>query len=228
MSIPLSVIVVEDEPEILENLCIGLSSFQLNTRGASDSIALDRLLAEEPADIIVLDLGLPGEDGIEIARRLQRTQADLGIIMLTARGMVEDKIAGMQSGADNYFVKPVDISVLAAAIRSLGRRLAKLPTACPRWQLDEAASTLRTPNNVAIMLTAQECRFLSMMLARSGENVSKSAIFEQLGLPDEVSFYPRLEVLISRLRSKVAKADPAISLPIRARHNIGYIFLTES
>ncbi len=218
------VIVVEDEPELRDNLVIGLSAHGFEVRGAGNATSLATVMEEVPIDIVVLDLGLPGEDGIEIARRLQK-RAELGIIMVTARGMLEDRIEGFESGADNYFVKPVDIAELAATIRNLKRRLINPPA--NKWRLAPTSSILTTPHGTQIPLTAQECRLLELLLARRGVNVTRLEIFDTLGLPDDIYSNPRVEVLISRLRAKVLKADPDHPLPLRARHNIGYLFLAE-
>lgn len=221
----LRVAIVEDEPELLENLIIGLTAKGFQVFGVIDGKELDRLLTENPVDVIILDLGLPGEDGLSIAQRLHRTNSDYGIIMLTARDTTQDKISGMQSGADNYFVKPVDLGVLEAAIHSLARRLEK--DTAPGWVMNSVASCLKTPKGVLIPLTAMECILLDLLMRNAGQNVSRTEILKALGQPDEISSYPRLEVLISRLRSKTAKADPASPLPLKARHNMGYIFLIE-
>ena len=221
---PLSIVVVEDEPELREYLMVGLSYYGFEMRGVGDGAELDAALAEKPAHIVLLDLGLPKEGGLEIAARL-RDNPTLGIIMLTARSMTEERILGLESGADHYFVKPVDIGELAAAINNLGRRLA--PPAATPWSFSPQASSLQSPNGIAIPLTAQECILLKLLFAHLGKNVSRQQIFQALGQPDDISSNARIEVLISRLRAKVQKADPAVSLPLRARHNLGYILLAE-
>jgi DNA-binding response OmpR family regulator len=218
----LKVIIVEDEPELRDNLMIGLAAHGFDVRGVGDGAALDTALAEGAADLVVLDLGLPGEDGIEIAKRL-RNRAQLGVIMVTARGMTGECIEGLESGADSYLVKPVDITLLAAALRNLGRRLARPATTS--WRLNRDASRLHTPNGSVMDLSAQECSLLGLLFTHLGSTVSRAAIFAALGQPDEFCSNARLEVLISRLRSKAGKADPAHPLPLRARHNMGYLFL---
>ena len=219
---PLSIIIVEDEPELREYLTTGLCYFGFEVRGVGDGDELDAALEQKPAQIVLLDLGLPKEGGLEIAARL-RGNPMLGIIMLTARSMTEERILGLESGADHYFVKPVDVTELAAAIKNLGRRLAR-PLDTP-WNFSAANSCLQTPSGVGIALTAQECTLLELLFAHLGKNVSRQQIFKALGQPDDISSNARIEVLISRLRAKVQKADPSVSLPLRARHNIGYILL---
>jgi len=221
----LYVLVVEDDPKLRENLAIGLTYNGFEVAGVADGIELDAALANEHFDVIVLDLGLPGEDGIEIAKRI-RKRANTGLIMVTARGMTEDRIIGFESGADLYFVKPVDIKELAASIRGLERRLVQPFQS--EWWLDFSSSRLITPNGISIKLNANERSVLKLLLANIGKDVSRAIILEILGFPDEISFYPRLDVLISRLRSKVVAADPSLSLPIQTRYSLGYTFLKES
>jgi len=219
---PLSIVIVEDEPELREYLREGLSYFGFEVRGVGDGAELDAALIKKPAHIVILDLGLPREGGLEISARL-RDNPTLGIIILTARSMTEERILGLESGADHYFVKPVDIGELAAAIKNLGRRLAR-PSATP-WSFSAESSSLLTPNNICVALTAQECILLELLFAHLGKNVSRQQIFKALGQPDDISSNARVEVLISRLRAKVLKSDPTASLPLRARHNLGYIML---
>jgi len=221
---PLRIVIVEDEPELREYLGIGLSYYGFEVRGVGDGAELDLALAQKPAHIILLDLGLPREGGLEIAARLRDNPA-LGIIMLTARSMTEERILGLESGADHYFVKPVDLAELAAAIKNLARRLAA-PAATP-WNFSAQASNLQTPNGIDIPLTGQECILLELLFAHLGKNVSRQQIFQTLGQPDDISSNARIEVLISRLRAKVHKADPAVALPLRARHSMGYVLLAE-
>lgn len=218
----LSIIVVEDEPELREFLITGLNYHGFKVRGVGDGPELDAAMAQEPAHIVLLDLGLPKEGGLQIAARL-RDNPELGIIILTARSMTEERIQGLESGADYYFVKPVEIAELVAAIKNLAKRLAR-PATTP-WKFHPESSSLQTPNGVAITLTAQECILLELLFAHLGKNVSRQQIFSALGQPDDISSNARIEVLISRLRAKVQKADPAVTLPLRARHNIGYILL---
>ena len=143
--------------------------------------------------------------------------------MVTARSSADDRILGLESGADCYFVKPVNINELAVTIRNLKQRLVKRSDTA--WQLNSEYSTLSTPSGASVFLTDLECRLMRLLLNKSGTNVTYQEIFLVLGQPDDIYAKARLEVLVSRLRSKVLKADVTSRLPIKARHNIGYIFL---
>jgi DNA-binding response OmpR family regulator len=221
---PLNIIVVEDDPELRDILVSGLRLFGHFVRGASGGKSLDAELSSSPADIVILDLGLPDEDGIDIATRL-RMAYNCGIVMITARGKLDERVNGLEAGADLYFVKPVDIRELEAALRSLARRIShKTPLA---WRFDARSSKLTTPVGIEILLTAHECILLRNLLERQGENVPRSEIFKSFGQSDDIYADKRLETMISRLRAKVRVADPESELPVRARHNLGYAFLAE-
>lgn len=221
----LQIIVVEDSYELREILVAGLGYFGHRVRGVGDGQALDSAMADAPADVIILDLGLPGEDGITIAKRVRKNHA-CGIVMVTARGRLDERVLGREVGADLYFVKPVDIRELNAGLLNLAQRL---PTSHPSsWHFSATTSTLLTPNGTTIPLTAQECILIRKLLETPGTSVSRSEIFAVLNQPDDIYADRRLETLISRLRRKVRSIDAASTLPIRARHNHGYAFLAEA
>jgi len=221
----LRILVVEDEAHLRNALIKIFHYFGHDARGVEDGSAMDAALAEQPADIIILDVNLPGEDGLRIAQRLRRTSA-CGIIMLTGRGQIDEKLDGYQSGADLYFVKPVDPVELHAAIVSLGRRL--VPAELAAWQLDAKRSVLLTPRGIEVPLSAQKCTFLKLLFANPGDTVPRSEIYAVLGHADDEYARQRVETMITRLRSDVRSSDPESELPVRARHNLGYAFLADN
>jgi DNA-binding response OmpR family regulator len=217
---------VEDQEELRNVLEAILSRLGHDVRSAGDGLALDRVLADFPADVVVLDLNLPGEDGVAIAQRLRQSKNHCGIIMTTSRALANERINGFENGADLYFVKPIDPMELHAALLNLGRRLKSSAASLETfWRFDLKLSALRTPQGIRIHLTAQECTVMRLLVARSGETVSRSEIFSALGHYDDEYASKRLETLLSRLRSKVRMLDPEVELPIRARHGRGYAFL---
>lgn len=223
----LRIIIVEDEDDLRIVLVEILSRLGLDARAAGDGASLDRAMADYPADIVVLDLNLPGEDGVDIARRLRQTH-QCGIIMTTSRAMVDERVKGFESGADLYFVKPIDPIELHAALTNLGRRLAQpVPSEKIPWFYDSSASSLRTPNCVSIKLTANECTVMKLLFAVPGETVSSASLLTVLGHPDDEYGLQRLKTLFSRLRAKVHDHDPESELPVRARHSQGYAFLAD-
>ncbi|MCG6553816.1 MAG: response regulator transcription factor [Candidatus Magnetominusculus sp. LBB02] len=220
----LRVIVVEDDVQLCDIMVTGLTYLGFDVIGVGDGKALDAAMADVSPDVVVLDLGLPGEDGIEIIVRLRKT-SDCGVVVVTARGRLDDRLKGLRQGADHYFVKPVDLRELAAVITNLGQRLA--PVAHAKWMFIEKKSLLMTPSGVELPLTANECIVLSLFAANPGINIQRKQFFEKLDYLDDHSSNLRLEALISRLRSKVHEADPGSRLPVHARHSQGYAFLDE-
>ena len=226
-TIPLAV--CEDDRELRAILQAGLAHFGIEVLGAEDGPALDRLLAEHPLSVVVLDIGLPGEDGLSIARRLRAAEGPpLGLIMLTARGALEDRLSALKEGVDAYFVKPVDLRELALAVRNLHRRLTQPSQATPppgSYSLDAMHSTLRLPSGGQVSLSATELRLLQVLALNPGEVVERSALLHNLQQPMDAPAMQRLEALISRLRGKVRQLDGTEPLPLQACHGIGYSFL---
>jgi DNA-binding response OmpR family regulator len=189
----------------------------------SDGVGIDAQLAHCPCDLLVLDLGLPVEDGLLIARRLRRQQPGLGIAMLTARGSLDDRLSGLEGGADAYLVKPVDMRELAATLHSVQRRLiaAGLPTEA--WSLTPSTLSIGSPAGVAIPLTATEMDLLKCLAAAAPEPVVREALAAAMGHTEPDFDYRRLEVAFSRLRKKIETATAGES-PIRAARGRGYVF----
>src|SRR5690606_2100697 len=126
-------------PDLLDELAFHLRRQGHGVAALPDGVALDAHLAGAEVDVLVLDLGLPGEDGLSIARRLRRTQPGIAIAMLTARGQLDDRLLGLNSGADIYLVKPVDMRELSAVVESLYRRVHRVaapPDQPPGWRLE--------------------------------------------------------------------------------------------
>ncbi len=221
---PLRIVVVEDDELQRSFFVAGLQHFRHNVRGVGDVFSLDAALLEAPADVVILEVGLSGEDGIEIVRRLRRSN-DCGIVIVTARGRVDDRVQSYGAGADLYFVKPVDLRELNAALQSLSRRMFGTPSRA--WLFNSRISRLCTPTGTEIPLTAQECIVVRKLLETPGENVSRKDLFTALDQSDDHYADKRLEALVSRLRSKVRRCDADYELPVRARHNLGYAFLGE-
>ncbi len=220
----LRIILVEDNDELRLLLVTGLGAFGHQVRGVANGRELDAAMAEAPADMVILDIGLPGEDGMSIAKRLRRT-CKCGIVMVTAYGRVDDRVHSFGSGADLYFVKPVDLRELDAALKSLAQRI--FGRADTAWSINAKTSKLSNPRGVEIPLTAQELNFLRTLIETPGENVLRKDIFLSLGQPNDHYADRRLETMVSRLRSKVRSLDADHELPVHSRHNLGYAFLAE-
>ena len=219
----------EDQPLMREYIVSGLALLGIRAAGVADGIELEAFLSANPVDIVILDIGLPGEDGFAIASRLRRERPQLGIVMLTARDQTDDRVLGLDSGADLYFAKPVDIRELASALASLHRRLSLIQPAPPaRWRLDALRSCLVTPSGAEIALTDNELRFLIPLLEQPGVVVDRDVLSQALEQIPDIYAMRRMETMLSRLRTKVLKVSPEEPLPVRARHGRGYAFLSEA
>jgi len=222
-------VVCEDDRELRTILLAGLPHFGIDARGVADGTALDAVLLDHRPTVVVLDIGLPGEDGLAIARRLRAVGGPpMGIIMLTARGSLDDRLEGLKDGADVYFVKPVDLRELAFAVRNLHRRVSPPSTERPTegvYTLDTLHSLLNLPSGEQVALTASELRILQALALKPGEVVERIDPLKSLHLPMDLPGMQRLETQISRLRSKVRLKSTSDPLPLHARHGVGYAFL---
>ena len=189
----------------------------------SDGVGIDAQLADSPCDLLVLDLGLPVEDGLVIARRLRRQQPGLGIVMLTARGSLDDRLAGLEGGADAYLVKPVDMRELVGTLHSVQRRLTVAAPASEAWSLNPNTLSIGSPTGGLVALTATEVDLLKCLAKAAPEPVSRETLAAALGHPELDFDYRRLEVAFSRLRKKIETALAGES-PIRSARGRGYVF----
>lgn len=198
-----SVILVEDNETLRHELALYLSEEGFAVRGVDCGENLNDALAAQRADILILDLNLPQEDGICITTRIRRTMPDLGIIILTARVRSIDRLEGYAAGADVYLTKPTRPQELATVIRNLFGRL-KPATTAAQWELDVAGLTLRAPAGALLRLTGSEARLLKE-LAFYGHYMDHATLLARLGDEQlsEKTNKARIQVLISRLRSKL-------------------------
>ncbi len=218
------VAVVEDNSDLLDDLSFNLELAGFKVAALGDGAALDQHLARETVDVLVLDLGLPGEDGLSIARRLQLSNPALPIVMLTARIATIDRISGYEEGAASYLCKPVHMGELVAVVASVARRSHRSLTTQPAWELDPAAMLLRGPDGRVIALTGMEAKVLATLAAAPLRQASRLQLIQALA-PDVRHFDERrLEACISRLRRKLAPhgAD-STEVPLKAIRGGGYL-----
>lgn len=202
-----SVIVVEDNVTLRQELALFLSEEGLEVRGVGTGEELNHALQARRADILILDLNLPAEDGISITRRIRNALPSVGIIILSARVRSADRLEGYATGADVYLTKPTRPEELVAVVRNLFGRLgtARAQAQAPaQWQLDMTGLTLLSAQGTQIRLTGAEARLLKA-LALNGQFMDHGALEAQFGDPmqSEKTNKARVEVLISRLRSKL-------------------------
>ena len=217
-------LLVEDEPGLRRQL-----QHQLRERGQSVDLAVDGeeglyYLQEYPLDLAVVDIGLPRLSGIELIRRARGSGIDLPILILTARGNWQDKVEGLEAGADDYLVKPFHFEELWARINALVRRAAGHASPQLEWgpiTLDTAAQSV-TRDGEPLELTAYEYRVLEYLMLHRGEVISKTRLTEHLYDQDYDRDSNVLEVFVGRLRRKL---DPDGRLrPIETLRGRGYRF----
>ena len=198
-----SVILVEDNISLREALEHHLVDAGFLIRGVGDGQELNQVLAISKPDVIVLDLNLPQEDGISIAKRVRLAYPSMGIVMLTARVRSIDRHEGYDSGADVYLTKPVNPSELTTVLQNLCRRMS--PQVDNQvWSLHLAALQLVSPAKEVIKLTVSEAK-LVQELALSGDLLSMSRLIEVFGdidLPEPTNKL-RIEQVVSRVRRKM-------------------------
>ena len=232
----LRVAVLEDDPELREAILLpGLRDFGFEVTAAGTAAELYRHMVKNAFDMVVLDMGLPDEDGLSVVRHLQELP-DLGIVMLTGSHSRNDRVRALREGADAYLAKPADIEVLAATLHSLSRRirrrvapevaLEKAADASARWHLDTDGWCLVSPRGQVIALSAPERRLLRTLIAEAGAPVDREALIA-LVTKDVYNFDPhRLDMMIHRLRRKISKCTNE-AVPLLTARGTGYIFVAE-
>lgn len=218
------VAIVEDDPDLLDSILEFLRAQAYPAWGAGSAEAFYKRLAVESADVVVLDIGLPGEDGLSICQYLRTHDQRIGIIFVTARGLRDDRLTGLEAGADAYLVKPVDMDELVLLLKRFGQRGA-LADAAPSaaWRLARHEWQLVAPDGRVLKLTAREHQLLALLVGAAGAIVSKRELSEALFGARVRLGEDRLEVMLSRLRKK-GSAACGQPLPIRTAHAEGYAF----
>lgn len=221
------VLVVEDEDLLLAQLSKRLGDLGYVVEKARDGEQGLYLGRENSYDVAVIDLGLPGISGMELIRSLRGEKKHFPILILTARGNWQDKVEGLESGADDYLVKPFQFEELVARINALLRRAAGWASPvleCGPIVLDTVGQTV-TAAKEAVELTAYEYKVLEYLMLHTGEVVSKTELTEHIYDQDFDRDSNVLEVFIGRLRRKL---DPGNSLkPIETLRGRGYRFTLE-
>lgn len=218
----MKIAVIEDQTDLQEELVYYLSKKGHQVYGVTNGIELNQLMTANPPELLLLDIGLPGEDGISIANRLKDI-AGLSIVMLTARSSAEDRIQSFEAGADTYLVKPVSYRELEAVIQRADARLQAANQDQVGWQLRPRERVLNAPNNTQVPLTLTESRLLTAIISRTDKVATRQQLVEALGL-DFLSYDDRrIEVCMSRLRKKV-QLTTNLKAPIKASRNVGYSF----
>ena len=211
-------LLVEDDPLLADGLCTGLRALGFSVDGLGDGAAADAALASTDFDLVVLDLGLPGRDGLEWLRRWRQRGLKLPVLILTARGELEQRIDGLDTGADDYLVKPVQIGELAARIRAVLRRSQGRPE--PVWQhgaLSYNTGTRRVSwHGREVDLAPRETALLHLLLAHPQRVLSRALLQDKLYQFEQDIDSNALEVHVHHLRRKI---DPSV---VRTVRGVGY------
>lgn len=234
MSPAVHIAVLDDEEEITRLLATYLQGHGYRVSQAHAGSTLICLMAEDPPDLVLLDLGLPGEDGFSIARQL-REHWQCGLVIVTGRGDAVDKVVGLEVGADDYVTKPFDLRELLARIKAVLRRTrAAAPPAGAgpaatryrfmEWELDRAARRLLDPAGREVAITAGEFDLLSVFVAHPGRVLSRDFLLEHTRGREAAPFDRTIDVQVGRLRKKleVDVDDPRI---IKSVRGAGYILV---
>lgn len=215
--------VVEDDDDLRDNLIDLLQAYNYQVWGANSAESFFRQLAVQQTDIVLLDLGLPGEDGISVLHHLQQAGSYLFIIV-SARDSGESQNLALAAGAKAYFIKPVNMERLLACINELWQLHIPKTEAATVWRLDTINRTLFAPNGDNINLTTSEYRLVAGLMTFPGRSFSKDEIISLLWEKQQTwRDYHGVEVLLSRLRSKALKQLKQ-PLPIQSVQAIGLVF----
>lgn len=226
----ISICIVEDDDDLRQIMIVALTDFGFEVRGYRGSREFYRDLLNNPCDIVLLDINLPGEDGFSIMENL-RTGSDVGIIMLTARNQDEDRVRALTRGADIYLTKPVQLEALAANIVSLARRLqgknVSLRGVETAWRLSADGWSLHSPGGKSVLLTTSERTILEVLLRRPNVAVSREELVSALGHSSDYFLNNRMDMLMSRLRRKIFD-HTGCHMPLRTVRGIGFSFIPEA
>ncbi|MFZ4792169.1 MAG: response regulator transcription factor [Candidatus Competibacteraceae bacterium] len=216
------ILIIEDEAPLREQVIAQLREQGYAVDAAADGRTGLYLGQEYPLDAAIVDLGLPDVPGIEVIRRWRAAGRQFPILILTARGRWQDKVEGLEAGADDYLVKPFHTEELLARLRALIRRTGGWTQAvlvCGPIALDTGSQQV-TLAGQRVELTAYEYKLLNYLMLRAGTVISKTELTEHLYQEDEDRDSNVLEVLIGRLRRKL---DPDRTLnPIETLRGRGY------
>jgi len=223
-----SILLVDDDLRLIELLARYLDKEGFRVRNARDGVDMDAQLAAARPDLIVLDLMLPGEDGLSIARRL-RAGSDIPVIILSARGSELDRIVGLEVGADDYLAKPFNPRELLARIRAVLRRQRPIPTEAAATQVPfgdfvldlDAQRLLRHGREVDI--TAGDFALLEVLATHPNRVMTRDQLVDRLKGYDRSPFDRSIDVRVTRLRKKI-EVDPASPLFLRTVWGRGYMF----
>jgi DNA-binding response OmpR family regulator len=244
MSRPLHVLIVDDEPRIRTMLRRYLADEGFHVSDAGDGAAMRAVLEREAVDLVLLDLVMPGEDGLSLARQIRQRpdrHAQMPIIMLTGKGDLIDRVVGLEAGADDYIPKPFELREVLARIRTVMRRAApRPPPAAPPpagtaggsagetlrfegWRFDLVRRELQRADGAIVPLTAGEFDLLRVFALHPNRVLSRAQLLDLVKGRDWAAYDRAVDTQVGRLRKKV-EADPANPRLIKTVRGGGYVF----
>ena len=225
------ILIVDDQPDICQLVQTYLNEEGFRVSTANDGAEMRRVMAQSKVDLVLLDIMLPGEDGLTLAREL-RVQSNIGIIILTGRGETVDRIIGLEMGADDYLPKPFHLRELLARVKSVLRRgmarveAPKTPAQAVRfngWRLDLVVRELRAESGEEVRLTTGEFDLLAAFVAHPNQVLSRDRLLDLARNRASGPFDRTIDVQVGRLRRKL-KDDPQNPSLIKTVRGTGYIF----
>jgi two-component system, OmpR family, phosphate regulon response regulator OmpR len=231
------VLIVDDDEELRDTLREYFEITGFVVYAVADGEGMRKVIAQSPVDIVLMDVNLPGEDGLALTREL-RSSRNIGIVMLTGAGQTVDRIVGLEVGADDYVVKPFDPREVLARVKSVLRRIQGQPveTRAPtevgpevvkmgKCTLDLAAHTLYDGSGAQVQLTAMEFDLLKAFAANPDRVLSRASLLELAHRHDADVFDRSIDLRIARVRRKIEtnSKSPQVLKTIRG---VGYMFVS--
>jgi DNA-binding response OmpR family regulator len=229
------IVVCDDEPDIRDIVAEYLASHGYVVMQADAGPVLREIVNNHPVDIVILDIRMPGEDGLSLARYL-REHSDVAIIMLTGSAEIVDRVVGLEIGADDYVAKPVDLRELLARVKAVLRRTAgaakttgkagaqgRDPVRFGSCSLDLTQHKLFDAQGVEVPITAMEFRLLKVFSEHRGRILNRDQLLELAHDRGWDPFDRSIDIRISRLRKKI-ETDPSKPEVIKTVRGVGYIF----
>ncbi len=217
----MKILIIEDDPELAMVLSSYLSKYGMEVTAVEDPYIGLSTLTQQDFDLVILDLTLPGMDGLEVVEKI-REKSDIPIIISSARDDITDKVIGMERGADDYMPKPYDPRELVTRIKTILRRTGGAKKKEESiFDLDKEGRVIRF-KGIPLELTAAEFDVLAMLIQHMNAAVSREQLLYESEHIDDASSVKNIDVIISRIRHKIAKIDPDHTY-IRPVRGVGYL-----
>ena len=226
------VTIVEDDPDVRAILARSLGSDGYQVTALESGAGIEDVISANQVDLIIIDIGLPDIDGLTITQQIRR-HSDVGIIIVSGRGDLADRVVGLEIGADDYVTKPFEPREMLARVRSVlrrGRRQETVPHTdghqtytFGEWKLDTTAQLLRDTTGQPLALTSGEFRLLEALVTRANRVLSRDQLMDVCYGNNSPAFDRSIDVCVGRLRKKL-QDDPRNPAIIRTVRNGGYIF----